>query len=104
MVSAAEAEVRATYANAQEDVPIRTALIDPKHQQSPTPIKVENSTAIGSSNKTNQAKTIQINIYIYNSIGSNTAQNKDTSKYTGGQEKATLDITTQSTSHIHTTS
>ena len=45
--SAAEAEVAALYHNAQQLLPIRRALIGLGHPQPATPIKTDNSTALG---------------------------------------------------------
>jgi hypothetical protein len=45
--SAAEAECGGLYHNAQNSVPIRDALIAIAHPQPPTPIKMDNSTALG---------------------------------------------------------
>ena len=45
--SAAEAEVAGVYHNAQVAVPIRTFLQELGHEQPPTPIKTDNSTAAG---------------------------------------------------------
>ena len=52
MTSAAEVKIGATYANAQEAIPIRNMLIDMRHPQPPTPIQVDNITAVGFDNKT----------------------------------------------------
>ena len=51
MASAAEAEYGALFLNGQAAVPIRTKLIEVNHPQPPTPIHVENSTAVGIANK-----------------------------------------------------
>jgi hypothetical protein len=47
MSSAAEAELGALYINAREAVPCRTLLHEMGHQQPPTPIQTDNSTALG---------------------------------------------------------
>ena len=52
MSSAMEAEVGATFLAAKEAVPIRTALHEMGHEQPPTPMQVDNSTAIGFINNT----------------------------------------------------
>ena len=103
MGSAAKSEIGATYVNTQEAVPIQIDLIYPNHLQPATSIKVDNSTAMGSSNKTTKQKRPE-SICIWDSNGSNTTQNKETYKYTGGQAKTTLYITTKSTSQLHNTS
>ena len=51
--SAAEAEISALFHNAQTSIPIRRLLIALGHPQPPTPIKIDNSTALG---------------YVYNNI------------------------------------
>ena len=51
MASAAEAEYGALFLNGQASVPIRTTLIEMNHPQPPTPIQVDNSTAVVISNK-----------------------------------------------------
>ena len=45
--SAAEAETAGVYHNAQLAIPIRTILNALDHPQPPTPIKTDNSTALG---------------------------------------------------------
>ena len=52
MSSVAEAEVGATHNNAQEAIPLRSMLIEMNHQQPPTPIQTDTSTADGIINKT----------------------------------------------------
>ena len=47
MSSAAEAELGALYINAREAVPMRVTLAEMGHQQPPTPIQTDNTTAIG---------------------------------------------------------
>ena len=51
MASAAEAEYGALFLNGQAAVPIRTTLIEMYHTQPPTPIQVENPTAMVIANK-----------------------------------------------------
>ena len=63
MTSAAEAEIGATFHNVQEAVPIRTTLQELGHPQSPTPIRVDNSTAEGFANGTIKQKKIQSHQY-----------------------------------------
>ena len=52
LASAAESEIAALFHNGQETAVLRTALIEMKHPQPPTPIKTDNSTASGIANKT----------------------------------------------------
>ena len=52
MSSAMEAEVAATYLTAKEAVPLRIALEEIGHPQPPTPMQVDNSTAVGFVNET----------------------------------------------------
>ena len=52
MASAAEAEVGALFDNGQEAVHLRNMLLDLGYPQAPTPIKTDNSTAVGISNNT----------------------------------------------------
>ena len=47
MSSAAEAELGALYINAREAVYIRQILEEMNHKQPPTPIQIDNSTAVG---------------------------------------------------------
>ena len=47
MSSAAEAELGALYINAKEAVPLRHLLTEMGHNQPPTPIQTDNSTAFG---------------------------------------------------------
>ena len=52
MSSAMEAEVAATYLTAKEAVPLRIALEEIGHPQPPTPMQVDNATAVGFVNET----------------------------------------------------
>jgi hypothetical protein len=66
MSSAAEAEIGATYINAQESVPIRITLEEMGHPQPPTPIQVDNTTAVGFANSTikqKRSKAIDMRFY-----------------------------------------
>ena len=54
--SAAEVELGALFLNAKEAVPIRTTLIKMNWPQPPTPIQVDNSTAVGIANQTIKQK------------------------------------------------
>ena len=56
VASAAEAEYGALFLNGQAAVPIRTTLIEIHHTQPPTPIQVDNSTAVGIANKSIKQK------------------------------------------------
>eukprot|EP00804_Cyclotella_cryptica_P008445 CCRYP_003953-RG/>CCRYP_003953-RG protein AED:0.45 eAED:0.45 QI:0/-1/0/1/-1/0/1/0/87 len=47
MSSAAEAELGALYINARETIPQRHLLNELGHPQPPTPIQIDNSTALG---------------------------------------------------------
>ena len=47
MASAAEAKLGALFLNCQEAVPIRITLEKMGHTQPPTPVQVDNSTALG---------------------------------------------------------
>ena len=51
MASSAEAELGLLLVNAQDASPIRTTLIEMNHPQPPTPIQVDNSTAVGIANE-----------------------------------------------------
>jgi hypothetical protein len=56
MASAAESEVGALFVNSQEAIPIRYALEELGHQQPPTPVQTDNSTAADYSNNTIKQK------------------------------------------------
>ena len=56
MASTPEAEYGALFLNGQAAVPIRTTLIEIHHTQPPTPIKVQNSTAVVITNKSIKQK------------------------------------------------
>ena len=47
MSLAAEAEIGALFLNLRQAIPARTTLIETGHQQPPTPIQVDNRTALG---------------------------------------------------------
>ena len=57
MASATESELGSLFVNAQDAAPIRTASIEINHPQPPTLIQVENSTAVGISNKAIKQRT-----------------------------------------------
>ena len=66
MGSAAEAEIGAGYMTSQDSIPIRTTLEEMDHPQPPTPIQVDNTTAVGFANKTikqKRSKVIDIRFY-----------------------------------------
>eukprot|EP00804_Cyclotella_cryptica_P028359 CCRYP_016427-RA/>CCRYP_016427-RA protein AED:0.05 eAED:0.03 QI:0/0/0/1/1/1/2/0/1237 len=56
MSSAAEAELGALYINAREAIPIQHLLTELGHTQPPTPIQIDNSTALGVVTNTIQSK------------------------------------------------
>ena len=56
MSSAAEAEIGAVFTNCRDSKQIRTALFEMGHDQPPTPIQTDNSTAAGFLNKTIKQK------------------------------------------------
>ena len=56
MASAAEAEYGALFLNGQAAVPIRTTLTEMHNHQPPTPIQVDNSTAVGIAHKSIKQK------------------------------------------------
>ena len=66
MASAAEAEYGALFLNGQAAAPNRTTLIEMHHPQPPTPIQVDNSTAVGIASKRadNNAPRIWIRVFI----------------------------------------
>ena len=51
MASASEAECGALFNNTKEAVSLRTTLHEMGHPQPPTPVEVDNSTALGFANK-----------------------------------------------------
>jgi len=56
MSSAAEAEIGAVFINCQDSEPIRTALFEMGHDQPPTPVQTDNTTAAGFLNETIKQK------------------------------------------------
>ena len=66
LASASEAEIGATFTNAQEAIPIRHMLMEMGHPQHATPIQVDNTTAVGFANKKikqKRSKSIHMNYY-----------------------------------------
>ena len=64
--SAMETEVAATFYNAKEALPLRVTLAEMGHPQPPTPMEVDNDTAIGflkSTMKQKRSKAIDIRFY-----------------------------------------
>jgi hypothetical protein len=56
VASAAESEVGACFHNAQSGDPLRVTLTELGHTQPPTPIRTDNSTALGIVNETIKQK------------------------------------------------
>ena len=56
MSSAAEAEIGALFLNSRQAIPARTILTEMVHQQPPTPIQTDNTTALGFVSKHLQPK------------------------------------------------
>ncbi len=56
MGPAAEAKIGASYVNGQEAIPIRNTLEELGHPQPPTPMQVDNTTAVGFANGTIKQK------------------------------------------------
>ena len=54
MSSAEEAKIGATFLNAKDALPIRTTLEELGHPQPPTPMQVDNTTAVGFANNTDR--------------------------------------------------
>ena len=66
MASAAEAELGALFLNCQEAVPIRITLEKMGHSQPPTPVQVDNSTALGiATGTTKQRKSKEMDTSFY---------------------------------------
>ena len=66
MSSAAEAEIAATFDNAKEAIPLRHTLKFLGHDQPPTPIQVDNTTAVNFSHRTlkqKRSKSIDMRFY-----------------------------------------
>ena len=66
MSSAVEADIGATFLNAKDDLPIRTTLKELGHPQPPTPMQVDNTTAVGFENNTinnKRSKAIDMRFY-----------------------------------------
>ena len=65
-ISAMETEVAATFYNAKEALPFRVTLAEMSHSQPPTPMDVDNETAIGflkSTMKQKRSKSIDMRFY-----------------------------------------
>ena len=66
MPSAAESELGLIFVNAQDAAPIRTTLIEMNQSKAPTPIQVDNYTALGISNETiNQMMSKALDMKFY---------------------------------------
>jgi hypothetical protein len=66
MSSAAEAEIGSIFSNAKEAAPLRVILEEMGHNQPPTPIQTENSTAYGIlNNKLNQKRSKAMDMHFY---------------------------------------
>ena len=66
MSSAAEAEIGSTFLSAKDTLPLRVCLEEMVHNQAPTPIQVDNTTAVGFANsriKQKATKTINMRFY-----------------------------------------
>ena len=66
MASAAEAELGGLFLNCQEAVPVRITLEEMGHPQPPTPVQVDNSTALGIATGTiKQRKSKAMEMWFY---------------------------------------
>ena len=66
MSSAAVAKIGATFLNAKDALPIRTTLEELGHPQPPTPMQVDNTTAVGFANNTiKQKRSKEIDMRFY---------------------------------------
>ena len=66
LASAAEAKLGALFLNCQESVPIRITLEKMGHAQPPTPVQVDNSTALGIATRTiKQRKSKAMDMQFY---------------------------------------
>ena len=66
MASAAEAELGALFLNCQEAVPVYIMLEEMVHSQPPTPVQVDNSTALGIATgtiKQHKSKAMEMRFY-----------------------------------------
>ena len=66
MSSAAEAEIGSAFLAAKDALPLRVALVEMGHPQPPTPIQVDNTTAVGFDNsriKMKATKAIDMRFY-----------------------------------------
>ena len=69
MASATEDDYGTMFINAQQSIPIRTTLIEMGWPQGPTPIQVNNSTAVRIANKTlrqKKSKSMDMRFYCIN--------------------------------------
>ena len=99
--SAAEAEFGALFHNTKEATPLRTTLEELGHPQPPTPVLVDNSTAVGLANDTvTQRRSRAIDMHF---IGSRIASTNSNTTCTGPQHTTTLRITSPSITHPPTT-
>jgi hypothetical protein len=66
MSSAAEAEIASTFLTARDALPLRVALDKLGHSQPPTPIQVDNTTAVGfANNRIKQKATKALDMRFY---------------------------------------
>ena len=94
MSSAAEAELGALYINSRKTVPQRHLLEEMGHPQPPTPIQVDNTTALGVVKNTIQPKQTKA-MDIWDSTGSDIVPTKNISEPTGEQDQQTMKATWQ---------
>ena len=70
--SAMETEVAATFYNAKEALTFKVTLAEMVHPQPPTPMEVDNETAIGflkSTMKQKRSKSIDMRFYLFRDRG-----------------------------------
>jgi len=66
MSSAAEVEIVSVHINCQDAIPIRNTLFELNYLQPPTPVQVDNTTAVGFINKEiKQKRTKSIDMRFY---------------------------------------
>jgi hypothetical protein len=95
MSSAAEAEIGAVFINAEEGAVIRTTLEELGHNQPPTPMETDNTTATGYSNGTIKQNVQKPWTCVF--IGSRIEWNKASLKFTGAQVLKIWRIISQNT-------
>ena len=99
MSSAAEAEVAGVFVNTKEGTTIQTTLEELGYPQPPTPVQVDNTTAVGIANDTVKQRSSKPSTCDFTGFG--TGSNRANFIFTGRQANTTLPTILPNITQVH---